>query len=133
MIRPRRSGLCAFVVVLIPTMAITADAGAGTKKAPPPTPKTPLDQFNAQLEKLDPKAAIIRYALPGSREDEAMVVVQNAFHRAHYQERLQVAQGLWLMWKKANSSSTAAVVLVDIAGNHVGRVGPTGSAWVQKP
>jgi hypothetical protein len=44
-----------------------------------------------------------------------------------------MAQSFWAMWKKLNGSSNASIIIVDIAGNRVGRVGMAGNAWVQKP
>jgi hypothetical protein len=133
MISQRRSLFYIVVAVLLATMTLAANTGAGPQKAMPPTPTKPMDQLTAQLQKLDPKAAIVRYVLYGDSEDEAKIVVQNAFHHAHYQERLQMAQSFWAMWKKLNGSSNASIIIVDIAGNRVGRVGVAGNAWVQKP
>ena len=127
------SGLLWQVAALIRAAVINAHAGAGTKNAPPSTPTTPLEQFEAQLKQLDTKAGAVRAVRPGSRDDEAVVIVQNGFHRLDYQTRLQGAQGLWAIWKTIVDSPTAALVLVDRAGNRVGRVGPTGNAWVQTP
>jgi hypothetical protein len=79
MISQRRSLFYIVVAVLLATMTLAANTGAGPQKAMPPTPTKPMDQLTAQLQKLDPKAAIVRYVLYGDSEDEAKIVVQKPF------------------------------------------------------
>jgi hypothetical protein len=67
MISQRRSLFYIVVAVLLATMTLAANTGAGPQKAMPPTPTKPMDQLTAQLQKLDPKAAIVRYVLYGDQ------------------------------------------------------------------
>ena len=84
------------------------------------------------MRKVDPTGQIIAGVLYGASENEAMIIVTNTFHRAHYQERLQMVQGFAAAWRKFNPSDLASLIAVDGMGNRVGRSGVGGKAWVQK-
>jgi len=76
-------------------------------------------------------------AIPGKLQDELVITVPNAFHRLHYQERLQAAQLLWQMWVtalKPKNADHARIKLVDRLGNEVGGSRALGGSliWVQE-
>jgi hypothetical protein len=58
--------------------------------------------------------------------------VSDAFHRAPYQERVQLVQGFGFAWGKINPSGKATVLVVDGAETLVGRRGPDGHVWVDR-
>jgi hypothetical protein len=76
-------------------------------------------------------------ATPGRVQDQLVITVPNAFHRLHYQERLQAAQLLWQVWVtvlKPKDADYARIKLVDRLGNEVGGSRALGGSmiWVQE-
>src|SRR5262245_7848085 len=81
------------MTLLIPIIALVVTVGAGTKKAPAKAPKEPIDNMLAEIRKGDPKASIVaglqfHPGIPFAKAtDDLQIIVNNDFHRAHYQER----------------------------------------------
>jgi hypothetical protein len=60
----------------------------------------------------------------GKATDDLQIVVTNAFHRAHYQERYQLTQ-LWAAaWRELNGTEDSRVFVTDHLGNLVARGTP---------
>ena len=91
---------------------------------PPPqpisVPPTAVKDFQAKLHELDPKRQLILMAQEGDRPGEIWVRMTQAFHRAHYQERLQLAQALGQAWRGLARTPKGVVWLTDASGNIVG-------------
>jgi hypothetical protein len=110
---------------------------APSKPKPPPAVPTPAQGFLTVIRKYDPRQQLVAGATPGKLRDQLIITVPNAFHRLHYQERLQAAQLLWQIWLtvlKSKDADHARIKLVDRLGNEVGGSRALGGSliWVQE-
>jgi hypothetical protein len=110
---------------------------ASSKPNPPPASPTPAQEFLKLIRTYDPRQQLVVDATPGRVQDQLVITVPNAFHRLHYQERLQAAQLLWQVWVtvlKPKDADYARIKLVDRLGNEVGGSRALGGSmiWVQE-
>jgi hypothetical protein len=110
---------------------------APSKPKPPPAELTPAQEFLTVIRKYDPRKQLVVDATPGKLQDQIVITVPNAFHRLHYQERLQAAQLLWQVWvsvRRPKDPDHARIKLVDLLGNEVGGSRALGGSlvWVQE-
>jgi hypothetical protein len=110
---------------------------APSKPKPPPATPTSAQEFLTVIRKYDPRQQLVVDATPGKIQDQLVITVPNAFHRLHYQERLQAAQLLWQVWVtvlKPKDPDHARIKLVDRLGNEVGGSRALGGSliWVQE-
>jgi hypothetical protein len=110
---------------------------APSKPKPPPAAPTPAQEFLTVIRKYDPRQQLVVDATSGKLQDQLVITVPNAFHRLHYQERLQAAQLLWQVWVtvlKPKDADHARIKLVDRLGNEVGGSRALGGSliWVQE-
>jgi len=110
---------------------------APSKPKSPPAAPTPAQEFLTVIRKYDPRQQLVVDATPGKLQDQIVITVPNAFHRLHYQERLQAAQLLWQVWVtviKPKDADHARIKLVDRLGNEVGGSRALGGSliWVQE-
>jgi hypothetical protein len=108
-----------------------------SKAKPPQAASTPAQQFLAVIRKYDPQKQLVLDATPGTLPDQLVITVPNAFHRLHYQERLQAAQLLWQVWVtvlKPKDPDHARIKLTDRLRNEVGGSRALGGSliWVQE-
>jgi hypothetical protein len=120
------------MLLLLTTLLLAARAMAGTTQAPPPKSAEPIDHIMAVLKQTDPQRQLVAYVLLGSSPDELTVVVRNTFHRAPYQERLQLTQALGGAWRTATGNEKATVTMQDMQGNQVGYSGYGSDNWVKE-
>jgi hypothetical protein len=132
---PTRQLLTSLMLII----ALVGTVEAGTKKAPAKAPKEPIDKMLAEIRKGDPKGLIVAGlqfypGIPlGKATDDLQIIVNNDFHRAHYQERYQLTQ-LWAVaWRELNSTDYSRVFVTDRLGNLVARGFWPHTVWVQKP
>jgi hypothetical protein len=127
-----RWAISALVIALLLATSVRAGTTPAPVKPSPTEPISPLSQLLNSLRKGDPEGQIVRYVSYGKTTDEAKIVVSNAFHRAPYQERLQMVQEFGFTWGKINPSMNATVLVVDDRGNLLGRRSPNGNIWVDR-
>ena len=90
-------------------------------------------EFVEAIRRIDTKGLLIENIVV--TDSHLKIVVENAWHTRHFQERLQLAQvlhGKWLSLCASGSLCKLRFSVVDLVGNEVGGYSDFSGIWVQK-
>jgi hypothetical protein len=99
------------IILLIWVVALAVSGEAGTIKAPPKAPQEPIDRMLAKIREGDPKGLIVMELRFYETANDLQIIVNNSFHRAHYQKRLQMTQGLAAAWQQISLTTSVKSAL----------------------
>lgn len=136
---PAIVGLAALVVVLLGCCGILgvlrdhrSSSGPHAHERAATERQRLLEAVNRVQFREGNRRVILNVAVDGNR---AIFQVDNAWHLAPYQFRLQAAQGLHAKWVAIHSPGKpddARIRIVDLVGNEVGGTSAFSGVWVQK-